>query len=59
MKKSAEKCRFLLNKGGESVNDGINPNDIFNNLNNIDNLIVCQKENIFTNQKYQKRLLLF
>ena len=21
MKKSAEKCRFLLNKGGESVND--------------------------------------
>ena len=24
MKKSAEKCRFLLNKGGESVKDNFN-----------------------------------
>ena len=29
MKKSAEKCRFLLNKGGESVNIFNYPNDMF------------------------------
>ena len=28
MKKSAEKCRFLLNKGGESVKQNDEENDI-------------------------------